>query len=90
MNDEDEQGATPTAPATRADVQWISFVASLTAFVVWLVKRLWFGPGGLPVEVSTVIQLGVPMAASALAAEWRWLVARRRTPVQPSSELPGQ
>jgi hypothetical protein len=80
-----------TAPGTRADIQWVSFVASLTAFVVWLVKRACFGPGDLPVEVSGVIQLGVPLLASAAAAEWRWHIAKHRPPAPASPPVtPGQ
>lgn len=85
MSSETEQTTTeaPTAPTTRTDVQWVSFVASVTAFVVWLAKRLFFGPGELPVEVGSVIQLGVPLLMSSLTAEWRWLLARRRSTTSP-------
>ena len=74
-----------TAPATRTDVQWVGFVATSTAFTAWLVKRLVFGDGELPIEVSGVIQYGVPLLMSGAAAEWRWRLAKRRPPADPSA-----
>lgn len=79
MSDAQDKEPTPTAPATKTDVQTVGFITSSTAFAVWLVKRLWFGDGDLPIEVSAVIQYGVPLAIGALSAEWRWLKAKRRT-----------
>lgn len=67
----------PTAAATRADAQWIGFVGSTTAFGVWLAGRFVFR-GTVPPEVLGVIQYGVPLGMSALAAEIRWRTARRR------------
>jgi hypothetical protein len=77
-----------TAPATRADGQWIGFVVSTTGFAAWLVKRLWFGDGDLPVEVSGLIQYGVPLAMGAAATEWRWLLAKHRaaSPEEPADQ----
>lgn len=78
----------PTAPATKSDVQWVGFVASTTATAAWLARRLLFH-GDLPIEVSGMIQYGVPLAMSALATEWRWAMAkRRRVPAPPGR--PGQ
>lgn len=67
----------PTAAATRADAQWIGFVAASTAFATWAANRWIFG-GDVPAEVVGVIQYGVPLGLSALAAELRWRTARRR------------
>ena len=78
-----DTAAPATVPATRTDVQWIGFVGSSTAFTAWLAGRLWFN-GDVPMEVSGVIQYGVPLAMSGLAAEWRWRAARRRCPAVPA------
>lgn len=67
----------PTAAATRADAQWIGFVGATTAFGTWLANRVVFH-GEVPAEVLGVIQYGVPLGLSALAAEIRWRTARRR------------
>jgi hypothetical protein len=67
----------PTAAATRADAQWIGFVGATTAFATWAANRFLFG-GALPAEVAGMIQYGVPLGVSALAAELRWRTARRR------------
>jgi hypothetical protein len=67
----------PTAATTRADAQWIGFVGATTAFVTWTLSR-WVFRGDVPVEVLGVIQYGVPLGLSALAAEVRWRTARRR------------
>ena len=66
----------PTAAATRADAQWIGFVGASTGFGAWVANRL-FG-GDVPPEVLGMIQWGVPLGLSALAAEVRWRTARRR------------
>lgn len=67
----------PTAAATRADAQWIGFVGSSTAFATWLANRYVFS-GDVPPEVLGLIQYGVPLGMTALAAEIRWRTARRR------------
>lgn len=78
-----------TAPATKGDVQWVGFVASTTSFGAWLTKRLVFGGGELPIEVSGMIQYGVPLVMSAAATEWRWALAkRRRLPATPAAPKP--
>lgn len=67
----------PTAATTRGDAQWIGFVAASTSFVTWLANRFVFD-GAVPPEVMGMIQWGVPLSLSALAAEMRWRTARRR------------
>lgn len=67
----------PTAATTRADAQWIGFVGATTAFATWSLNRFVFR-GDVPVEVLGMIQWGVPLGLSALAAEVRWRTARRR------------
>jgi hypothetical protein len=67
----------PTAAVTRADAQWVGFVGSTTAFVTWVANRIVFR-GEVPPEVLGVIQYGVPLGLSAVAAEVRWRTARRR------------
>ncbi|MFF8495199.1 hypothetical protein ACF06O_30725 [Streptomyces albidoflavus] len=67
----------PTAAATRSDAHWIGFVGATTAFVTWTVNRFVFD-GALPAEVAGMIQYGVPLGVTALAAEVRWRTARRR------------
>lgn len=75
----------PTAAATRADAQWIGFVGATTAFATWLANRTVFH-GAVPPEVVGVIQYGVPLGVSALAAELRWRTARRRGECQSGNE----
>lgn len=76
----------PTVQATRADAQWIGFVGATTAFATWLGNRFVFA-GDVPPEVLGMIQWGVPLGLSALAAEIRWRTARRREgPQQADSE----
>lgn len=65
------------APATRTDVQWVGFVGAATSFTTWAVAHIFFR-GEIPEEVYGMIQLGVPMGLSALAAEVRWRTARKR------------
>jgi len=67
----------PTAAATRADAQWIGLVGSTTTCATWLAAHFVFR-GAVPAEVLGVIQYGVPLGLSALAAELRWRTARRR------------
>lgn len=67
----------PTAAATRGDAQWIGFVGASTGFAAWLANRFVFS-GAMPPEVLGMIQWGVPLGLSALAAEIRWRTARRR------------
>lgn len=67
----------PTAATTRADAQWIGFVGASTGFAAWLTNRFVF-KGDVPPEVLGMIQWGVPLGLSALAAEIRWRTARRR------------
>lgn len=77
---------TETAPATRTDVQWVGFTASTTAFAAWFTNRVIFH-GQMPIEATGVIQYGVPLAMSGIAAEWRWRMAKRRgqcTPAPPA------
>jgi hypothetical protein len=73
-----------TAAATRGDAQWIGFVSASTTAVVWVASHFVFR-GVVPEEVVGVIQYGVPLGLSALAAELRWRTARRRGEC-PSSE----
>ncbi|MYS19174.1 hypothetical protein GA0115240_105827 [Streptomyces sp. DvalAA-14] len=77
-----------TANATKTDVQLVGFIASTTAFVAWLAKRVWFPSGELPIEISGMIQYGVPLAVSGIATEWRWRMAKRRakTPPDPAGK----
>lgn len=67
----------PTVAATRADAQWIGLVGSTTTCATWLAAHFVFR-GAVPEEVLGVIQYGVPLGLSALAAELRWRIARRR------------
>lgn len=67
----------PTAAATRGDAQFIGFVGASTSFATWLANRFVFG-GDAPPEVLGMIQWGVPLGLTALAAEIRWRTARRR------------
>lgn len=67
----------PTAETTRGDAQWIGFVSATTTAVIWLAGHFAFR-GVVPDEVVGVIQYGVPLGLSALAAELRWRTARRR------------
>lgn len=71
----------PTAPASRTDTQWIGFVGATTGAVTWGLNRFVF-QGGVPLEVAGLIQFGVPMLLTALAAEIRWRTARRRAECQ--------
>jgi hypothetical protein len=66
-----------TVAATRADAQWIGFVGSSSAFVIWGLNRFVF-QGQVPPEVTGLVQYLVPLGLSALAAEVRWRTARRR------------
>jgi hypothetical protein len=79
-----------TAPATHADGQWVGFVVSTTGFAAWLVKRVWFGSGEIPVEVSGMIQYGIPLVMGAAAAEWRWWKAKHRAAAPSPTEADGQ
>jgi hypothetical protein len=67
----------PTAAATRGDAQWIGFVGASTSFATWVASRYLFD-GTVPPEVLGMIQWGIPLGLSALAAEVRWRTARRR------------
>ncbi len=75
----------PTAAATRADAQFIGFVSATTAFATWTVNRFVFR-GVVPVEVLGMIQWGIPLGLSAVAAELRWRTARRRGACGPAEE----
>lgn len=75
----------PTAAATRVDAQWIGFVGATTSCLTWVASRYVFG-GVVPPEVVGVIQWGVPLGLSALAAEIRWRTARRRSECPPPPE----
>lgn len=75
----------PTAAATRADAQWIGFVGATTSFITWAANRFVFD-GTLPPEVLGVIQYGVPLGLTTLAAEMRWRTARRRGECQTNSD----
>lgn len=80
-------GSSPaeTAPALKADGQWVGFVTSTTAFAAWVANHFVFHSAGLPIEVAGVIQYGVPLAMGALAAEWRWWKAKHRAAPPPTS-----
>lgn len=73
-----------TAPVARADAQWIGFVGASTGFTAWLANRFLFR-GEVPVEVLGMIQWGIPLGLSAVAAEIRWRTARRRGECQETS-----
>jgi len=75
----------PTAPVGRADAQWIGFVGATTGFTAWLANRFLFR-GEVPVEVLGMIQWGIPLGLSALAAEIRWRTARRRGEAEQAAE----
>ncbi|MER7953077.1 hypothetical protein ABTY59_37435 [Streptomyces sp. NPDC096079] len=75
----------PTAEATRADAQWIGFVGAVTGCVTWVANR-WVFSGSVPPEFLGVIQFGVPLGLTALAAEVRWRTARRRKECETPAE----